>query len=98
VPLFVPLCCSCTPSVVQWYLDKGLATMEKEDPPTIRLLFEHKNADQQVRHWSVGMGCTTGPRWSPDKVYKLGVRALGCCAVLCYAVLCCAVLCCAGSA
>jgi hypothetical protein len=46
------LLCYCDARKLQWYLDKGLAEMVSHDPPTIRLLFEHKNADQQVcRGW-----------------------------------------------
>lgn len=42
------LLCFCDMRKLQWYIDKGLAEKVEEDPPTIRLLFEHKNADQQV--------------------------------------------------
>jgi len=42
------LLCYCDARKLHWYLDKGLAELVLEDPPTIRLLFEHKNADQQV--------------------------------------------------
>jgi hypothetical protein len=42
------LLCYCDARKLNWYLDKGLAELVQEDPPTIRLLFEHKNADQQV--------------------------------------------------
>lgn len=43
------LLCYCDARKLHWYLDKGLAELVTEEPPTIRLLFEHKNADQQVR-------------------------------------------------
>jgi cation-transporting P-type ATPase D len=43
------LLCFCDLRKLQWYVDKNLAELVTEDPPTIRLLFEHKNADQQVR-------------------------------------------------
>lgn len=50
------LLCYCDARKLQWYLDKGLAELVQEDPPTIRLLFEHKNADQQARR-RVIMSC-----------------------------------------
>jgi cation-transporting P-type ATPase D len=43
------LLCFCDMRKLQWYVDRGLAERVLQDPPTIRLLFEHKNADQQVR-------------------------------------------------
>jgi hypothetical protein len=43
------LLCFCDMRKLQWYVDRGLAERVLEEPPTIRLLFEHKNADQQVR-------------------------------------------------
>jgi hypothetical protein len=42
------LLCFCDMRKLQWYVDRGLAERVLQDPPTIRLLFEHKNADQQV--------------------------------------------------
>jgi cation-transporting P-type ATPase D len=42
------LLCFCDMRKLQWYVDRGLAERVQQEPPTIRLLFEHKNADQQV--------------------------------------------------
>eukprot|EP00879_Flechtneria_rotunda_P011906 GHRR01012435.1.p1 GENE.GHRR01012435.1~~GHRR01012435.1.p1 ORF type:complete len:931 (+),score=387.60 GHRR01012435.1:2246-5038(+) len=42
------LLCFCDMRKLQWYADRGLAELVQQDPPTIRLKFEHKNADQQV--------------------------------------------------
>jgi cation-transporting P-type ATPase D len=42
------LLCFCDMRKLQWYVDRGLAERVLQEPPTIRLLFEHKNADQQV--------------------------------------------------
>jgi hypothetical protein len=51
------LLCYCDARKLQWYLDKGLAELVVEEPPTIRLLFEHKNADQQVCGCEGGGAC-----------------------------------------
>uniref|UniRef100_A0A7R9V667 HRDC domain-containing protein n=1 Tax=Chlamydomonas euryale TaxID=1486919 RepID=A0A7R9V667_9CHLO len=40
------LLCHCDMRKIEWYLGKGIATLESDNPPTIRLLFEHKNADE----------------------------------------------------
>lgn len=42
------LLCYCDTRKLQWYVDKGLADKVCGDPPTIRLKFEHKSADQQA--------------------------------------------------
>ena len=42
------LLCYCDTKKVAWYLERGIAEKVGEEPPTIRLLFEHKNADQQA--------------------------------------------------
>lgn len=43
------LLCFCDMRKLTWYVERGLAERVLREPPTIRLLFEHKNSDQQVR-------------------------------------------------
>jgi cation-transporting P-type ATPase D len=42
------LLCYCDGKKLAWYLERGIAEKVAEEPPTIRLLFEHKSADQQA--------------------------------------------------
>ncbi|GAX75756.1 hypothetical protein CEUSTIGMA_g3199.t1 [Chlamydomonas eustigma] len=42
------LLCYCDTRKIEWYLSKGIAERISHDPPIIRLLFEHKGADQQA--------------------------------------------------
>ncbi|KAL1465544.1 hypothetical protein WDU94_005101 [Cyamophila willieti] len=39
--------CACERKKAQWYLDKGLATLEKEDPFTVRLTFQPEGFDRE---------------------------------------------------
>ncbi|CAG9462096.1 unnamed protein product [Pedinophyceae sp. YPF-701] len=43
------LLCHCDKKKVDWYLSKGLADLECDDPLTIRLRFQHKTDDQQAK-------------------------------------------------
>lgn len=38
--------CFCDRRKLDWYVERGLAERISEEPPTVRLLFEHKNADR----------------------------------------------------
>lgn len=40
------LLCHCDQKKLRWYLNKGIAEEVSTEPPTIRLLFQHANADQ----------------------------------------------------
>ncbi|GIL77185.1 hypothetical protein Vretimale_3160 [Volvox reticuliferus] len=63
------LLCFCDTRKLNWYLGKGLAVQVCEDPPTIQLLFEHQNTDQQTgaddfytqskANRCVGCGCSS---------------------------------------
>ncbi|KXZ46857.1 hypothetical protein GPECTOR_40g591 [Gonium pectorale] len=63
------LLCYCDTRKLGWYLARGLAVQVCEDPPTIQLLFEHQNTDQQTgaddfytqskANRCVGCGCGT---------------------------------------
>lgn len=42
------LLCHCDRRKLEWYTRKGLAKRVADDPPTIQLLFEHQNIDQDT--------------------------------------------------
>lgn len=46
------LLCHCDLRKLEWYCNKGIAERISEDPPTIRLLFDHKNTDEGTSFYS----------------------------------------------
>ncbi|PNH11910.1 hypothetical protein TSOC_001223, partial [Tetrabaena socialis] len=42
------LLCYCDARKLAWYLGKGLAVQVCDEPPTVQLLFQHQNTDQQM--------------------------------------------------